>query len=88
MIDFTRREGETAQAWSERLKGLPASGLNDAEVGHWMKSLGASLAALTRGLHGAAADSALERAKRDIRELSDEERQQIVLWMANGMPDD
>jgi hypothetical protein len=88
MIDFTRREGETAQAWSERLKGLPTSGLNDAEVGRWMKSLGAAKDALTRGLHEAAADSALERAKQDIRELSDEERRQIVQWMADGMLDD
>jgi hypothetical protein len=86
--EFSRRDDETVHAWFVRLKAVPASGLSDQQMAHWLRCLPAARDAATRGLQGDDSESPLERIKRDTRTLTDEDRRRLVGWIADGMPDD
>ena len=94
MADFTRQPGESTVAWLARLQAVPLSTLSGAER---LSLLGSEQEA--RGQAGqerrdarAEADlsrqTAIHRARAAYLVLTPEEKQQFILWLAQGAPEE
>jgi hypothetical protein len=93
MADFTRRKDESAAQWLARLKSVGLSALSKEERG---ALLGAEQAARGQvGQERRAAEAPLQSeptlldaAREAYHRLTPEDRQQFILWLAQGAPRD
>ena len=92
MADFVQQTGETTAAWLARLQAVTLGTLSGAERRSLLGSEQVGAGTGRAGRRGVEADvarqTALGQARAAFLQLPPEEKQQFLLWLARGAPDE
>lgn len=92
MAEFVQQTGETTAAWLARLQAVALSELSGADRRSLLGSEQTARGQAGRERRDAAADlvrqTDLGQARAAFLRLPPEERQQFLLWLAQGAPDE
>jgi hypothetical protein len=91
MADFAQRPGETTAEWLARLKGVSLGGLSVEERRSLLDAEQAARGQTGRERRDSAAETRRQTVLRQARAafllLSPSERQEFILWLARGAPE-